>query len=121
VKTKPCIVLRVGQSPVVEQLECEDVERWPGQPTVSAVKLESLYAITGGMVDFTTPIPEEVAKLEQQLGVKLASGEPGFIVVMAVHDEGMVRNFPVNELATSLYKNRHVYAIHGDCVLVEVD
>lgn len=120
-KTKSAIVLRVGQPPVVEQLECEKVQHYPNAPFYWGVRTKELQRICGGNVDVTRPIPEAVAALERELGITLASKDPGFEVMMFVHDEGMVLDMPINERATQLYKNGHIYSIHGDAVLVDAD
>jgi hypothetical protein len=122
--TKPAIVIRAGQPPVVEHLACERVERYPGDGIVTAVRFEELQRLVGGMFDMTRPRPDLLIELEQKLGVKLATegyAQRGFHIAMVVHDEGAIRGMPVNELGTQLYGTQNGWQICGDVVLVEVD
>ncbi len=121
VHTKPAIVLRVGQPPVVEHLKCERVERYPGTGHVWAVHYLELQRIVGGNFDMARVHPELVAELERRLDVELGTGEEGFTVMLVCHDEGAIRGMPVNELATKLYGGGHAWDICGDALLVEVD
>lgn len=74
--------------------------------------LEELQEFVGGMIEYIGP--HRLVRATLGSGLLRVTNQ----TLMVINEEGKLNNLPVNELATSLYRNGHIDPIVGDVVVL---